>query len=284
MVPAHPAQASSVRPDAWRGAARWLAVLGLATVSGAAALWMWRSHVEAEAERPRNTLTATATAARPAAARQSAPGRALADLGGTTLDAARLFELGFAGGLVIDPQTRTALEILMADMGDPPTPQDLQRIEDALRKGLPAREAEQAIRLVRDYRAYVNEMEQQIAPRGIPATVQEMNALFDDMAAVRQRHFDAGTADALFGAHEVYARYAMEASLIEQDESLSGPARQEQLDRLREQLPEAAKALLPALTPAETQLEQQIAQARRNGATETQVEAMRQQAGVPARN
>ncbi len=279
MVPANSAKVSSVRPEAWRGAARWLALLGLAGVAGAAGLWVWRSHTAAEAQQVTLTASTTAAASRPAAARQSVPGRALADLGGAPLDAARLFELGFAGGLVIDPLTRTALEILMADMGDPPTPQDLQRIEDALRKGLPPREAEQAIRLVHDYRAYVDEMEQQIAPRGIPANVQEMHALFNDMAAVRQRHFDTSTADALFGAHEAYARYAMEASFIEQDESLSGPARQEQLDRLLEQLPEAAKALVPVLTPAQALLEQQIAQARRNGATEAQVEAMRQQAG-----
>lgn len=279
MAPVHPAQASHVHPDAWRGTARWLVVLGLAAAAGAAALWMWRGHGAAEAGHPGSSLAAAATPASTPVARPTGPRRALADLGGAPLDAARLFELGFAGGLVIDPQTRTALEILMADMGEPPTPQDLQRIEDALRKGLPPREAEQAIRLVHDYRAYVDEMEQQIAPRGIPGNVQEMNALFDDMAAVRQRHFDTSTADALFGAHEAYARYAMEASFIEQDESLSGPARQEQLDRLREQLPEAAKALLPVLTPAQALLEQQIAQARRNGATEAQVEAMRQQAG-----
>lgn len=259
-----------------------LAVAVLALGCGLAYVWL--------ADAPEPAGAAGAGAARPAAAPQAgqagaATGAGLADLGSTRLDAARLFELGFAGGLVIDQDTRVALEILMADMADPPTAQDMQRIEDALRQGLPAREAAQAVGLLRSYRSYVGDIEQQISPRGIPANVQEMNALFDDMAAVRLKHFDPATADALFGAHEAYARYSMEASFIEQDPGLDGPARQARLDRLREQLPPQVKALVPALSPQMAQLEQDIAQARRDGATEAQVEVLRQQrlAGLPAK-
>jgi lipase chaperone LimK len=276
--------ASSIHMDRRPGAAlAWvLAVAALALGCGVAYVWL--------AAAPEPVGAVGPGAAQPAAAPQAGPagagsGVGLAGLGSTRLDAARLFELGFAGGLVIDQDTRVALEILMADMADPPTDQDVQRIEDALRQGLPAREAAQAVGLLRSYRSYVGDIEQQISPRGIPANVQEMNALFDDMAAVRQRHFDPATADALFGAHEAYARYSMEASFIEQDPSLDGPARQERLDRLREQLPPQVKALVPSLSPQMAQLEQDIAQARRDGATEAQVEALRQQrlAGLAAK-
>jgi lipase chaperone LimK len=278
--------ASSIHVDRQPRAALWaaLAVAALALCCGVAYVWFAAAPVPAGG--------AGSGAAPPAHAPQAGPGgvgagstASLADLGSTRLDAARLFELGFAGGLVIDQDTRVALEILMADMADPPTAQDMQRIEDALRQGLPAREAAQAVGLLRSYRSYVGDIEQQISPRGIPANVQEMNALFDDMAAVRLKHFDPATADALFGAHEAYARYSMEASFIEQDQSLDGPARQERLDRLREQLPPQVKALVPALSPQMAQLEQDIAQARRDGATEAQVEALRQQrlAGLPAK-
>jgi lipase chaperone LimK len=276
--------ASSIHVDRQSRAALWwvFAVAALALCCGAAYVWFAAAPVPARG--------AASGAAQPAAAPQAGPGSAgpgvsLADLGSTRLDAARLFELGFAGGLVIDQDTRVALEILMADMADPPTAQDMQRIEDALRQGLPAREAAQAVGLLRSYRSYVGDIEQQISPRGIPANVQEMNALFNDMAAVRLRHFDPATADALFGAHEAYARYSMEASFIEQDPSLDGPARQERLDRLREQLPPEVKALVPSLSPEMAQLEQDIAQARRDGATEAQVEVLRQQrlAGLPVK-
>jgi lipase chaperone LimK len=251
--------------------------LAVVLVGGAAVAihWLSRPLLPEDVTRAAATRPPAASAARGAAApAASAPAP---DLPGTHLDAARLFELGFAGGLVIDQDTRAALEILMADMGDPPSPQDVQRIEDALRKGLPAREAEQAVGLLRNYRAYVAEVEQQMAPRGIPGSVDEMNAWFDQMAAVRQRHFDPAMSDVLFGAHEAYARYSMEVGFIEQDPSLSGPARQERLDRLREQLPDSAKALMPPQTPEMAQLERDIAQARRDGATEAQVEALRQQ-------
>ena len=199
----------------------------------------------------------------------------------TRLDVARLFELDSAGHLIIDGDTGVALEALVGDLPEQPSPLDVQRTEDSLRKGLPAREAAKAIGLLRSYRAYVAEVESQVAPGGIPQNLDEVNVLFDRMAALRLKHFDRATAEALFGTHEAYARYTMQTTFIEQDPSLSGPVKQDRLDRLRAQLPEDVKAMIPPLSPEMEQLEREVARMRREGATDEQVEAFRQRQALP---
>jgi lipase chaperone LimK len=169
----------------------------------------------------------------------------------------------------------------MGDLPEQPSPLDVQRMEDALRKGLPAREAARAIGLLRSYRAYVAEVESQVAPGGIPQSLDDVNALFDRMAALRLKHFDRATADRLFGTHEAYARYTMQSTFIEQDGSLSGPVKQDRLDRLRAQLPEEVRAMIPPLSPELEQMEREVARMRREGATDEQVEAFRQRQALP---
>lgn len=196
-------------------------------------------------------------------------------------DVARLFELDAAGHLVINADTGVALETLVGDLPEQPSPLDVQRTEDALRKGLPALEAARAIGLLRSYRAYVADVESQVAPGGIPHSLDDVNALFDRMAAVRLKHFDRATADALFGTHEAYARYSMQTTFIEQDSSLSGPVKQDHLDRLKAQLPEEVRAMIPPLSPELEQIEREVARMRREGATDEQVETFRQRQAVP---
>jgi lipase chaperone LimK len=196
-------------------------------------------------------------------------------------DVARLFALDAAGRLVIDADTGMALEALIGDMPEQPSPLDVRRTEDALRKGLPAREAARAIGLLRSYRAYVAEVESQVAPGGIPQSLDEVDALFDRMTALRLRHFDRATAEALFGTHDAYARYTMQTTFIEQDGSLSGPVKQDRLDRLRAQLPEEVKAMIPLLSPEMEQVEREVARMRREGATDEQVEAFRHRQALP---
>lgn len=228
-----------------------------------------------------------AVQAEPAPAAESAPDDdpgappATAEAADARPDVARLFELDAAGHLVIDADTGVALEALIGDLPEQPSPLDVRRTEDALRKGLPAREAAKAIGLLRSYRAYVAEVESQVAPGGIPQSLGEVDALFDRMAALRLKHFDRATAEALFGTHDAYARYTMQTTFIEQDGSLSGPVKQDRLDRLRAQLPEEVKAMIPPLSPEMEQVEREVARMRREGANDEQVEAFRQRQALP---
>lgn len=169
----------------------------------------------------------------------------IVDALGHRLDAARLFELGFAGGLVIDGGTRASIEAVINSLPDPLSEQDLQRLERTLREGLPKDDAERAIKLFTDYRAYTADVQEQMAPLGIPSSLQEANAFFDRMEAIKQRHFDAGTAQALFGPHDAYARITMEAMFVEQDASLTPEQKKARLDALRAQLPPDQRSLIP---------------------------------------
>lgn len=170
---------------------------------------------------------------------------------GLELDASRLFELGFAGGLVMDENTRSTVEALVNSMSDPPTEQELAKLERTLREGLPREEAEKAFKLVRDYRGYVHQVSQEMTPKGIPGSLAEAQQFFDEMDAVRRRYFDDKTAEALFGPHDRYARITMEASFIAQDATLAPEVKKARLDALRAQLPPDQRSLIPEPGAAE---------------------------------
>ena len=78
-----------------------------------------------------------------------------------------------------------------------------------------------------------------------PSTVAEAHKFFDEMDAVRRRHFDDATANALFGPDEGYARLTMVASLVEQDPKLTAEQKKEQIDALRAQLPPEKRSMIP---------------------------------------
>lgn len=180
-----------------------------------------------------------------AGAAQSPSAVTVVDALGGKLDAARLFELGFAGGLVIDRDTRAAIEAVLNSMPDEPTEQDLARLERTLREGLPKDDADKAIKLFTDYRAFTTAVQDEIQPMGIPNNMQEANVFFDRMDALKRRHFDDATASALFGQHDANARITMEAMFVEQDNSLTPEQKKERLDALRAKLPPDQQSLIP---------------------------------------
>lgn len=169
----------------------------------------------------------------------------IADATGARIDAARLFEIGFAGGLVIDQDTRSAIEAVLNTMPPEPSDEDLKRLERTLRNGLPKEDAERAMKLFTDYRAYNQDVVQQMQPQGIPRNVQEMNAFFDQMQSLQRRHFGEATASALFGPHDQYARIEMEAGFVEQDPNLSPEQKKTQIDALRAKLPPELRVRIP---------------------------------------
>lgn len=167
------------------------------------------------------------------------------DAMGGRLDAARLFELGFAGGLVIDEDTRSAIEAVLNSLPQDPSDEDLKRLENTLRAGLPREEAERAMKLFTDYRAYNHDIVAQMQPQGIPGNLQELNAFFDQMESLKRRHFDEATAKALFGEHDAWARITMEASIVEMDASLTPEQKKARIDALRQKLPPDQRQRIP---------------------------------------
>ena len=172
------------------------------------------------------------------------------DLMGLTVDAARLFEIGYAGGLTIDGRTRETLEILLSNLPEDPSAEDIERLEWTLRDGLPAADAQKAIALFHGYRSYLKDMRGEYLRLGIPTNRDEAQAFFAQMEAVQRRHFGADTAEAVFGDELRHSRLVMEASFVAQDTSLSPEERQARLGALRAQLPPELQDSIPDDAPA----------------------------------
>jgi lipase chaperone LimK len=173
------------------------------------------------------------------------------DLMGLTVDAARLFEIGYAGGLAIDGRTRDALEILLTHLPDEPSADDIERLEWTLRDGLPAADAQKAMALFLGYRVYLKDMRAEYQRLGIPTRWEDAQAFFAQMEAVQRRHFGDETAQALFGEEMQYGRLIMEATFVAQDASLGPQERQARLAALRSRLPAPLRDSIPddAVTP-----------------------------------
>lgn len=205
----------------------------------------------ADSAAPAAGAAPTAVRASPGPGRADSPGmRQPIDLMGLTVDAARLFEIGYAGGLSINERTRESLEIVLSSLPEQPSAEDTERLEWTLRDGLPAADAQQAIALLRSYRAYLQDMRGEYLRLGIPASREAAQAFFAQMEAVQRRHFGADTARALFDDELRHSRVVMEASFVAQDASLSAPQRRAQLDALRAQLPPELRDTIAVDAPA----------------------------------
>ncbi|HET7794663.1 MAG TPA: lipase secretion chaperone [Rhizobacter sp.] len=177
----------------------------------------------------------------------------ISDAMGLTMDAARLFQLGFGGGLVVDADTRASIEALVNALPPEPSAQDLERLERTLRAGLPKEEAEKAYKLVNGYRSYTREVQREMMPLGIPQTREQAAAFFDQMDSVKRRHFDGATAQALFGDDDRYARLSMEASFVQMDGALSPDQKRQAIEALRAQLPADKREMIPPFDAAASQ-------------------------------
>ena len=138
-------------------------------------------------------------------------------------------------------------------MPENPSTDDLARLEHALRAGLPKEAAEKAFKIFTDYRAYRQDVQREMLPKGIPTSLQEAHQFFDQMEAFKRSHLDAATSEALFDKHDEYARLTMEAMFVQQDAGLTPAQKTQQLDALRAKLPADQQSLIPReVEPAQT--------------------------------
>jgi len=218
----------------------------LCVVALLGALAWWGSGPDRE-EPKASAPGASAVAQSPAGSSVAGNDKGLVEIDtlGTKLDAARLFDLGFAGGLTIDRDTRTALEALSTAMPDEASEADMQKLESTLRRGLPPEDAEKAIKLFHDYRDYQADMKLELPTLGTPESQEASNAYFDRVMQMQRKHFDEATAKALFGQDIQNARLGSLASFINRDSGLSPAQRKEQLDALRALLPADQRSLIP---------------------------------------
>lgn len=74
------------------------------------------------------------------------------------------------------------------------------------------------------------------------AQLANLQQAFDSLAQLRRAHFSAAAVEALFGAEEAYARYTLDNLDLSARDDLSGAAKAQAQQRLREQLPAAMRA------------------------------------------
>lgn len=161
-------------------------------------------------------------------------------------EAVSRFELGFAGGVLIDEGTRRTIEMATSGMSIPPTEEELARLQAALAASLPYEEVKRIMSLTRGYAGYTTELEREVPVGPEPKTLAEYDAMAARIDGIRRRHFDAETSAALFGPHDAYARIVLEASLVETDRQITGEQKLARLAELRAQLPPGQQHLVSA--------------------------------------
>jgi hypothetical protein len=235
------------------------ALLIFAGVALVVAAWWAASGSNNESEARSDPAVASAPGAQPSTRASAGRGGrsddgswavTVSDAMGLTLDASRLFELGFGGGLVIDGDTRASIEAVVNALPPEPDAQDMERLERTLRAGLPKDEAEKAYKLITNYRDYARDVPLEMMPLGPPKNREEAKAFFDQMDLVKRRYFDGNTAEALFGLDDRYARLSTEAGFVQQDEALTVAQKKAALEALRAQLPaDKRDAIIPLPEP-----------------------------------
>lgn len=246
--------------------------------AGVAAL-VWLAWPSAEPAGRPSPATVAGSAGNQAAPAPGSRPRVLPVPGGSEpVDPARMFDLGLAGDLRVDLETKAALDLIVAELGDNPSAQALEKLERSLRGGLPREAAEQVLAMVQSYRAYTQALATSAALQRPPQSPEEMRQLLAQDAALRRRHFDAATSDALFGVQEAYSRYMLDAQAIDSDPRLSAVEKARRIHALRSALPGEVAELEPALSPQASELALRIAELRERGGTEAQVQALRTQA------
>ena len=223
----------------------------LLCLAGLLALVLWWRTSEATNEPVVSSLAVASPSAPQTAAEQSTTARGAeapvaVDLSsGNKIDAARLFDIGFAGGLTVDRETRHSLEGLLMVMPQELSTADIEKLEATLRAGLPNEDAEKAIRLFHDYRGYQADMRLEMTQLATPENAASAKEYFDRIAQIQRRHFDDATASALFGQDNQNARLVAQAAFINRNADLSVSQKRDQLDTLRAQLPADQRDIIP---------------------------------------
>lgn len=270
-----PAQAG---PVSHSRAGSWAARTALGAAVAGALLLAWPDGPAPSSGPPSHpargdpTVAGSAGLARPALAPDATP-----DLGGSPLDAARLFDMGFAGGVTLDERTRSALQVALSELPRPPSAQDLERFEWRLRGGLPRHEADMVLDLLRRWRAYQADEARLLAER--PTDTRALEALEQGLTALRRQHFGAEVAQRLFGTEEALARYHRQALTIEHDPGLDAPTRQARLAALRQALPAELRQTLAEPPAAQQQADELLAELRRGGDAAQVEQALRRLVG-----
>ncbi len=155
----------------------------------------------------------------------------------STSDPSGTFRIDSGGKLIIDEQTRLAMEALFARTD----PAYLLEVQEDITQQLPSAAATQASALLDRYHNYSKAQRQAYPPGAAPATGEAALAELDGLHALRVAHFGADIAQALYGEEEALTRSLIELMRLEKDQGLTLEEKAARAQQLYDTLPELSR-------------------------------------------
>lgn len=189
--------------------------------------------------------------------------------------------------LVVTAGLRRLFDYFLSAQGEEPLSQIEQRVIAYIREHTPEPAASQAVNIFQNYLTYLTAVSQLDKPKAQPnpnVSALDLSAIKNQLRAVQQlqaRYFDAKTREAFFGDEQALNDYNMTVVEANQNAQLSNDQRQAIIDKA--QTAYIASVNDPNLQTKLTQqrnidkLLAQTQQMQQQGATQSQINAMRSQ-------
>jgi lipase chaperone LimK len=191
-----------------------------------------------------------------------------------------VFELAQDGTPQVDAMTQARLDVLLSGMPETLTLQDKQRLQEAVKAGLPADAQAHAVQILDAYMAYRDaERNLEVHARNVGGVKPE--DMREQLVALRRKHMGEQLAGAMFAAQEAQERLGIAVARIDAAPDLSPSEKWARIDALQRTMPTEAtaqgqdKADVGMLTVYA--LDSQVAALRQAGAPETEVWKLRQE-------
>ena len=186
--------------------------------------------------------------------------------------------------LVVTAGLRRLFDYFLSAQGEEPLSQIEQRVIAYIREHTPEPAASQAVNIFQNYLTYLTAVSQLDKPKAQPnpnVSALDLSAIKNQLRAVQQlqaRYFDAKTREAFFGDEQALNDYNMTVVEANQNAQLSNDQRQAIIDKA--QTAYIASVKDPNLQTKLTQqrnIDKLLAQTQQQGATQSQINAMRSQ-------
>jgi lipase chaperone LimK len=207
------------------------------------------------------------------------PTPAVKEQAATNADTATgVFRTDEKGGLLLDDATRIRLDILQSNLPKNATQQEIHAVEVVAVAGLPADIASKALRILHAYLAY-SAAEPALTASDITGATAKPEQMLDRLSALRRQYLGNEIAAALFGTQETQERFGLQLAALDTDTTLTVQQKLARIDAMQQALPEGAVELHANLDASRTALalDQQVAALRAQGASEAQVQQLREQ-------
>lgn len=175
--------------------------------------------------------------------RKSQFGRLPKALQGTRIDGK--LKVDDKGNLMIDHDMRALFDYFLVAANEEGPDIAVKRIEEYIRLTLPHPASEKAAAILQAYLDY-NRSQKRFEPASGPSTdkkafLTELRKAVSDRMDRRREYLEPDVVTAFFGEEEAYDAFTLRRLDVESDESLSLVEKEEKINQLEEQLPEAKK-------------------------------------------